>query len=233
MDDEDVFLPDGDENEDASTTSRVAARCVRSASHDSAVDNNLTSFVIFSSNPWQKMQQQQQQPRRTKIYYASRTHSQLSQVVPELRRLNRRFHQLTSNSLVTTSDLAPSGLSSRKRALEETEDDEDDTVASVGRPQTRVVALGSRRQLCINDDLRAKGGNLDERCRELLNGKRCSIPFATALCCGSPCGDGLARSSVVFLPLFARSNETVGEACPRYRCWLSPVDRENLLKVYV
>lgn len=136
------------------------------------------------------MQQQQQQPRRTKIYYASRTHSQLSQVVPELRRLNRRFHQLTSNSRVTTSDLAPSDLSSRKRALEETEDVEDDTVASVGRPQTRVVALGSRRQLCINDPLRAKGGNLDERCRELLSGKRCSIPFVTALCCGSPCGDG-------------------------------------------
>lgn len=47
MDDEDVFLPDGDENEDASTTSRVAARCVRSTNRDCRVKqaNELRDFL--------------------------------------------------------------------------------------------------------------------------------------------------------------------------------------------
>lgn len=39
------------------------------------------------------------------------------------------------------------------------------------RPIARVVPLGSRRNLCINDELRARGGDLDEGCRELLNGR--------------------------------------------------------------
>jgi chromosome transmission fidelity protein 1 len=32
------------------------------------------------------------------------------------------------------------------------------------------VSLGSRKQLCLNEKLKAKGGDLDERCRELLQG---------------------------------------------------------------
>jgi chromosome transmission fidelity protein 1 len=38
------------------------------------------------------------------------------------------------------------------------------------RRMARVVPLGSRKNLCINEDLRARGGDLDEGCRELLNG---------------------------------------------------------------
>jgi chromosome transmission fidelity protein 1 len=37
-------------------------------------------------------------------------------------------------------------------------------------PRWRTVTLGSRKQLCINDELRAKYGDLDEKCRELLGG---------------------------------------------------------------
>jgi chromosome transmission fidelity protein 1 len=39
----------------------------------------------------------------------------------------------------------------------------------------RAVALGSRKQLCINDDLRKRTGDLDEACRTLLHGR--SIEF--------------------------------------------------------
>lgn len=41
----------------------------------------------------------------------------------------------------------------------------------------RTVSLGSRKQLCINDRIRSRGGDLDEKCRELLGEKaerRCS-----------------------------------------------------------
>jgi hypothetical protein len=34
----------------------------------------------------------------------------------------------------------------------------------------RSVALGSRKQLCINESLRRRHGDLDEACRQLLNG---------------------------------------------------------------
>jgi chromosome transmission fidelity protein 1 len=43
-----------------------------------------------------------------------------------------------------------------------------------GVPQAssiRSVSLGSRKQLCINDDLRKRTNDLDESCRQLLNGK--------------------------------------------------------------
>ncbi|KAF8579814.1 DNA repair helicase [Ramaria rubella] len=76
-----------------------------------------------------------EEPTCTKIFYASRTHSQLAQLRGEL--------------LKTTHST------------------------------TRVVPLASRKNLCINETLRAKGDNatdLDEGCRELLNekkGKRC------------------------------------------------------------
>ena len=39
-----------------------------------------------------------------------------------------------------------------------------------GCSETRFVSLGSRRQLCLNEELKAKGGDLDEHCRELLQG---------------------------------------------------------------
>jgi chromosome transmission fidelity protein 1 len=68
------------------------------------------------------------------IFYASRTHSQLSQLQVEFEKLKPLSEDATQ------------------------------------RPIARVVPLGSRKNLCINNDLRARGGDLDEGCRELLNG---------------------------------------------------------------
>lgn len=39
------------------------------------------------------------------------------------------------------------------------------------RPHWRTVSLGSRKQLCINDEIRTKLNDLDEKCRELLGGQ--------------------------------------------------------------
>ncbi|KAG6837605.1 hypothetical protein H0H93_006126 [Arthromyces matolae] len=92
----------------------------------------------------------------TKIYYASRTHSQLVQVIPELQRL-KLYPRATINH--------HPGPTSKKRSAEDAENDDGDA------PTTRTVALGSRRQLCVNDELRHKSRDLDESCRELLGEK--------------------------------------------------------------
>lgn len=104
---------------------------------------------------------EEQEPTCTKIYYASRTHSQLSQVLPELQKLKlavRNLHPVGDDS--TTSWGA-----SRKRPLERGDENESESSCS------RIVSLGSRKQLCINDQLRAVSRDLDESCREMLNGK--------------------------------------------------------------
>ena len=54
-----------------------------------------------------------------------------------------------------------------------------DTEGEPDRPIARVVPLGSRKNLCINEALRARGGDLDEGCRELLNGM-----YTNSLCLG-------------------------------------------------
>lgn len=99
----------------------------------------------------------------TKIYYASRTHSQLAQVLPELSKL-----KLSNNSISVTNHhplLSGSGAGARKRGLDDEDEDETSTT-----PTTRTVSLGSRKQLCINDSLRSRTRDLDEACRELLGG---------------------------------------------------------------
>ena len=100
-----------------------------------------------------------------KIYYASRTHSQLAQVLPELSRL-----KLAAKPSVTNfhpKDNAVRQYIPQKRAL----DDFSAQEPSVSAKITRAVSLGSRKQLCINDQLRAKARDLDEACRELLGGE--------------------------------------------------------------
>ena len=82
-----------------------------------------------------------EEPTCTKVYYASRTHSQLAQVIGELHRLR------ISSTIPQTSDEA------------------DERTSTV-----RVVSLGSRKQLCINKSLTDSSGDLDEKCRELLAG---------------------------------------------------------------
>ena len=104
--------------------------------------------------------QEESEPTCTKIYYASRTHSQLSQIFPELSKLKS---QPRVAAIVSASHELDAGRTHRKRP-----NDEDS--ASFDHFRWRTVSLGSRRQLCINEDLRAKGGDLDEKCRELLSG---------------------------------------------------------------
>lgn len=100
-------------------------------------------------------------PHATKIYYASRTHSQLTQVIPELRRLN--LHADISTVQHTT---ATPGV---KRSAEEIESDDIPTLF------TPAVALGSRKQLCIHEELRRNRWDLDDKCRDLLDGESRSI----------------------------------------------------------
>jgi chromosome transmission fidelity protein 1 len=100
---------------------------------------------------------QEDEPTCTKIYYASRTHSQLAQILPELRRLKLSPVYPPSTPCSSSVDI------SRKRAAPE--EDEMPVVYS------RTVSLGSRKQLCINDTVRAKSKDLDEGCRELIGGR--------------------------------------------------------------
>ncbi|KAF9778687.1 helicase C-terminal domain-containing protein [Thelephora terrestris] len=123
--DEDAFLPDdstGQEAED-NIDPKVKALMQRLANHG-------------TSRP------SAEEPTCTKVYYASRTHSQLAQVIGELHHL-RIFN-----------------------ATPQTSDEADERTSTV-----RVVSLGSRKQLCINKPLIESSGDLDEKCRELLAGK--------------------------------------------------------------
>ncbi|EMD33187.1 hypothetical protein CERSUDRAFT_108361 [Gelatoporia subvermispora B] len=137
------------------------------------------------------------EPTCTKIYYASRTHSQLTQVLHELQslRLGRDLEHdvstgndaccgstsVTSNSCHLTH---PSG-NPRKRPISVLLDESNipsphsskcpmsgDVTEPDAHVQVRAVSLGARKQLCINDRLRARaGGELDEACRSLLSEK--------------------------------------------------------------
>lgn len=99
-----------------------------------------------------------EEPVCTKIYYASRTHSQLAQILPELLRLKL----LPVGSISHSSVNIP-----QKRAAPDDLQEEDEIPAVY----SRTVSLGSRKQLCVNDVVRSKSKDLDEGCRELLEGK--------------------------------------------------------------
>ncbi|KAF8507368.1 helicase C-terminal domain-containing protein [Hysterangium stoloniferum] len=127
------FLPD-DELKDEDDGISPAVRALMKSLSDSQTKDNT---------------QQVDEPTCTKIYYASRTHSQLAQLRGE----------------VCLQWPSPPTLTYYQYFFE--------LLKTKHNP--RIVPLASRRNLCINDELRAKGDSaaeLDEGCREMINDKK-------------------------------------------------------------
>lgn len=111
----------------------------------------------------------------TKIFYASRTHSQLTQVLPEMSKLKFAGKDVSVRSYHPSSQYSLP----QKRRTDDNVDDEGSFDSATSVRVTRTVSLGSRKQLCINDELRQKTRDLDEACRELLGGERQFIKLFT------------------------------------------------------
>ncbi|KIK59311.1 hypothetical protein GYMLUDRAFT_1004719 [Collybiopsis luxurians FD-317 M1] len=142
LDDDASFLPEEDDGEDEEMNLSPAVRALMARS-------SLSPYSMNSSSHHDKPE-----PMCTKIYYASRTHSQLTQVLPELGKLK---------------------LPEPDSKLDSAEDEPD---CNTKYYQSRALSLGSRKHLCINDELRARVRDIDEGCRELLAEKkenRCSF----------------------------------------------------------
>ena len=109
----------------------------------------------------------EQEPTCTKIYYASRTHSQLSQVLHELKKLDIQLSPSSVMSLNSAQDTshAASATSNAKRNFTQVDREEIDPHVDI-----RSVSLASRKQLCINEKLKTKVVDMDEACRQMLGG---------------------------------------------------------------
>ena len=125
----------------------------------------------------------------TKIYYASRTHSQLSQVLHELEKLNIRLNVALPSMNET---LEKTKLGKRSAAAV------DDVYSDQEGLGPRVVSLGSWKQLCIHERLREKAGDIDEACRQMLGGPSSfSPPF---LCHAENCVPEKGKARCPHLP---------------------------------
>ncbi|KAJ7264002.1 DNA repair helicase [Mycena haematopus] len=141
-DPDDIFLPESTVDDDDNISPAVRALMAR----------------MEKGTPKNSFFEKDEDPTCTKIYYASRTHSQLAQILPELRRL--KLSPVTTPTNRSSSVDVP-----KKRAAPDDLEDEMPVVWS------RTVSLGSRRQLCINEVVRSKSRDLDEGCRELIEEK--------------------------------------------------------------
>ncbi|KAF8133448.1 DNA repair helicase [Boletus edulis] len=148
---EEVFLPDREMDETEDNVSPAVRELM--AKLNNTISNHDRVDV--------------QEPTCTKVYYASRTHSQLTQIISELQKLNFKHVSYTQQGGDASS--IHSSLDQRKKRSVEVDEE---YYTGTDRRQWRTVSLGSRKQLCINEDVRSKQGDLDEKCRELQNGNK-------------------------------------------------------------
>ncbi|GAA5901538.1 hypothetical protein JCM6882_006307 [Rhodosporidiobolus microsporus] len=135
-------------------------------------DDNLSPAVralLASMSGKSKAGQEEEEPDVQKIFFASRTHSQLSQFVAELRKTSfSRAADTASEAGVPTPPTSSSPA----------------PPPPAPRP-VRLIPLGSRQALCINDDVRRKAGGsndaLGDLCTELQKGGKDRCPHLPPL----------------------------------------------------
>ena len=158
-----AFLPDGDADEETTNLSPAVLALMRKQVFQSLkVSSHAHLYCRLQQGP--ASQDAEKEPTCTKIYYASRTHSQLSQVLHELHKLKIKI-----NVVLPPANVSPDEGSLRKRPAS-TMDCEDSGCDDAEGSGPRAVSLGSRKQLCIHDRLREKAVDLDEACRQMLGG---------------------------------------------------------------
>ncbi|KAI1785288.1 DNA repair helicase [Ganoderma leucocontextum] len=155
-DDEAAFLPDSDEGDDENGNISPAVLAL------------MRKLQGPTSSP-----DSEKEPTCTKIYYASRTHSQLAQVLHELEKLKITLNvAVPSAPSLSAAARKPPGSNRGchgKRPAEQNDGDNSGGDSAGAGP--RAVSLGSRKQLCINEQLRGRAGDLDEACRQMLGEK--------------------------------------------------------------